>query len=169
VKKLILCGLLIVTVLPFKSMAQISVKAQAGLSYIEHFSMGGRINFSEKRSLSLLYGSNFFFQPANFSSVLLQYDQILTKQKIIGITPVIGLKGGYAIYSNKYYQWKLLNFIPFIGTRYSVSKKLDLVTELGLTGSFELAVKRISYGEIGNYKTILPEFKAGIMYTLFQK
>lgn len=84
--------------------------------------------------------------------------------KFSGITPTIGIKGGHTIYTDDYYTWNLAVFIPFIGVQYPLNRKIDLLVQAGSAFSFEQSAKRISYGEIGHYRQILPEVKAGIVY-----
>jgi hypothetical protein len=146
--------------------AQISFKLQTGISYIEHFSTGITFSFSEKHNLSILYGSNFFIKPKDFSCVMLQYDFIFNKINFAGIIPGIGIKGGYSVYTNRYYKWNLSSFVPFIGLRYKAGNKFEIALDMGTAISIEHSVKRISYGEIGMYREFLPEFKLGLIYKL---
>jgi hypothetical protein len=139
---------------------------QTGISYIEHFSTGITFSFSEKHNLSLLYGSNFFIKPHDFSCIMLQYDYVLNKISFAGISPGIGIKGGYSVYTNDFYKWKLSSFVPFIGLKYQINKKFEIVLDLGMAVSIEHSVERINYGEIGMYREYLPEFKLGLTYKL---
>jgi hypothetical protein len=146
--------------------AQFSFKLQTGISYIEHFSTGITFSFSERHNLSLLYGSNFFIKPRDFSCVMLQYDFLFSKLDFAGIIPAIGIKGGYSVYTNSYYKWKLSSFVPFVGLRYKACNKFEIALDMGTAISIEHSVKRISYGEIGMYREFLPEFKLGLTYKL---
>ncbi len=146
--------------------AQFSFKVQTGISYIEHFSTGITFSLSEKHNLSLLYGSNFFMKPQEFSTIMLQYDFLFNKIDFAGINPRIGIKAGYSIYTNNYYRWTLTAFVPFIGLKYELNKTIDIALDLGTAISIEHSVKRISYGEFGMYKEYLPEIKLGMIFNL---
>lgn len=146
--------------------AQLTFKAQTGVGYLEHFTTGIGVEFSNKHQLSLLYGSNFFYKTSDFSSLLLQYDCKFNKLNFNGFTPKLGIKGGYSVYTNTYYRWNVLMLVPFVGVNRPLSKKLDLAFDLGLAVSHELSLERISYGEFGTYRKYLPEVKIGLLYTL---
>jgi len=146
--------------------AQVKLKAQVGISYIEHFTTGIELSFKNKHKVSLIYGSDFFIKPQDFSSFMLQYESSLNRLKIKRFTPKIGVKGGYSIYTNKYYQWQLMALVPYIGSNYSINDNFDLAFDLGITFSREISMKRISYGEVGWYKEVLPEIKLAILYNL---
>jgi hypothetical protein len=146
--------------------AQFSVKLQTGISYIEHFSTGITFCFSDKHNLSVLYGSNLFIKPLEFSNVLLQYDFLVNRINLAGITPGIGIKTGYSLYTNKYYKWHLISTVPFIRLNHKLSNTFELNLDLGTVITYEFAVKRISYNEIGMYRTYLPEIKLCLVYKL---
>ena len=146
--------------------AQTFIKLQLGLSYIENFSTGFELSIKNKHNISILYGSNFFSKPQDFSSFMLQYDYAIDKLEIAHLIPHIGIKGGYSIYTNNYYQWELIALVPFIGTNYQINKRIDLSTCFGVAFSKELSMKRINYGEVGWYKKVLPEIKIAIKYKL---
>lgn len=165
-KKRIFLIWLFLIILNYSSKAQVSFKAQIGISYIEHFSTGITLSLLNKHNISLLYGSNIFIKPQEFSSFLIQYEMLLNKIKIRSITPKFGIKGGYSIYTNNYYQWELVAVVPFIGLNYPVKNKVNIALDLGVAVSRELTLKRISYGEIGEYKQFLPELKIGIFFNL---
>jgi hypothetical protein len=146
--------------------AQFSVRLQTGISYIEHFSAGMTFSFSDKHDLSVLYGSDFFFNQRDFLNILLQYNYNLTGLNFAGFTPAIGIKGGYAIYSNKYYRWELTEIIPFARFKYQLKEKIELFLDAGVAVSIEHSMERISYGEIGMYRQYLPELKLGLNFRL---
>ena len=146
--------------------AQPGVKIQTGFGYIEHFSAGVTLTFAEKHNLSILYGSDFFMNPKDFMNILLQYNYKLKRFNFAGITPGIGVKGGYSVYSNKYYRWKLSEVVPFARLSYDLNNRFDLFLDAGMTLSIEHSVERISFGEIGMYRKYLPEFKLGINFWL---
>jgi hypothetical protein len=148
------------------SNAQTIFQAQAGVGYIEHLSLGIGCNFSNKHSLSLLYGSNVFIRPKNFSSYLLQYTFNFNKLKFKNITPAVGIKGGTTIFTDEYYRWNVLAIIPFVELHYPLNNRFDLYIQGGCAFSFEQSVKRIKDGEIGQYKDFLPEFKTGVRFNL---
>jgi hypothetical protein len=149
-----------------KSHAQTVFKVQAGAGYIEHFSTGIGVSIRGKHQLFFLYGSNLYIKPADFSSFLLQYQRLILHSKLGGIDFNVGLKGGYAIYTNQYYQWKLFTAIPYLGTSYRVGEKSELFVEGGAAFNQALSLKRREYGEIGTYKDLLPEFKFGLLFSL---
>jgi len=150
----------------FQCNAQFSVKIQTGISYIEHFSAGITFGFSDKHDLSVLYGSDFFFNQKDFLNIMFQYNYNLTRLGFAGITPAIGIKGGYAIYSDKYYRWELTEIIPFARFKYPLKGKIELFLDAGAAVSIEHSMERISYGEIGMYSEYLPEFKLGLNFRL---
>jgi len=159
--------ILTVLLLNFASInAQFSVRLQTGISYIEHFSAGITLSFSDKHDLSVLYGSDFFFNRKDFLNILLQYNYSLAKLSFAGITPAIGIKGGYAVYSDKYYRWELTEIIPFARFNYLLRDKISLFIDAGAAFSIEHSMERISYGEIGMYREYLPELKLGIYFRL---
>lgn len=160
---LILVALLMIY---FSADSQFSVRLQTGISYIEHFSAGITFSFSDKHDLSVIYGSDFFFNQKDFLNILLQYNYNLTRLNFAGITPAMGIKGGYAIYSNKYYRWEMTEIIPFTRFIYLLKEKISLFFDAGVTISIEHSVERISYGEIGMYREYLPEFKLGLNFKL---
>jgi hypothetical protein len=159
-----LASLLFILFLAYPCFPQLTFKVQTGLSYIEHLSTGITLSFSEKHNISLLYGSNFFIKPKDFSTYMLQYHLKLNRMNFGRMTPAIGIKGGRVIYSDDYYKWELLTIIPFVGLHYQVNERLDIAMDLGPAISFEQSVQRISYGEIGKYRDLLPEFKIGTHY-----
>jgi len=165
-KKSIITIWLLLVIINYSGKAEVNFKAHLGISYIEHFSTGITLSFSNKHNISLLYGSNFLIKPQEFSSFLIQYEMLLNKIKIGSITPKFGIKGGYSIYTNNYYQWELLAVVPFIGFNYPIKNKVSLALDMGVAVSRELSLKRISYGEIGGYKQFLPELKIGIFINL---
>ncbi|MDA3894179.1 MAG: hypothetical protein PF517_21170 [Salinivirgaceae bacterium] len=163
-KKIIIACLLICVILSLKSQSIFSVKT--GVSYIEHYTIGIGIHITESNELSLNYGSDFFINPQNSSSYFFQYAYLFRRFAFEKFTPKAGLKGGYSIYSNKYYRWELLVGVPYVGFDYLVRKKLDLFCDVGMVLSRELSMTRISLGEIGWYKRVLPEIKIGFSYNL---
>lgn len=165
-RKHIIISLLLIISLHHQSRAQFAVKAQTGISYIEHFSTGLTFAFSGKHNVSLLYGSNFFIKPKDNSSYLIQYDRLINRIRFLGITPKIGIKGGVSFYTNEYYQWKLIVIVPFIGFNYHISNRIGTFLDLGIVYSREESLKRIKYGNIGNYKDYLPEIKLGLYFNL---
>ncbi len=164
-----LFALLIGVGLSSECKAQFSVKAQLGVSYIEHVSTGVTLKWGKNHSVSFLYGSNFFIHTHDFSNLFLQYDLSIPKWKMGKLTPRFGVKGGDSYYTDEYYRWKVVSVIPFLGASLPIGNKLDLVFEAGAAFSFEQTVERISYGEIGFYRELLPELKAAMVYTLFSK
>lgn len=163
-KKQTLAILLLLITISYSGMAQFSIKGQAALSYIEHLSTGVTFSFSGKHHISLLYGSDFFINTKDFSSYMLQYYLRLNRMTFAKITPVIGIKAGYSIYTDDYYKWELMSVVPFTGINYRLNKKIDILFDLGATISRAQSVKRIRQGEIGKYRELLPELKAGILY-----
>lgn len=100
---------------------------------------------------------------------MLQYNLMLHRAQVINVTPTIGIKGGNMIFTDAYYKWKLVAIIPFIGLHYPVNKQVTTFIQGGCMFSFEQSVKRIKDGEIGHYKDLLPEIKAGIVYNFLRK
>jgi hypothetical protein len=121
----------------FTAKAQTAFKVQGGFSYLEHLSLGGTFELNERQSISILYGSNFFIKPKDFSSFLLQYALDFPEKKIGNFTPLTGLKSGYAIYTNENYKWQVITVVPFIGVSYPLNEKLNIRVESGAAISFE--------------------------------
>jgi hypothetical protein len=163
--KRIFIGLFLI-MLTFPGMAQATFKAQVGMSYIEHFSAGVTLSFSEKHHISLLYGSDFFIKTKDFSSYMLQYEFILNPVKFAKVAPKTGLKGGYSVYTSEYYRWEVLTVVPFAGVNYRMNPKMNVFLDGGVAISRALSVTRISFGEIGKYREFLPEIKVGIRHNL---
>jgi hypothetical protein len=105
-----------------------------------------------------------FFHAKDFSTFLLQYNRILNQFKFRGFKPVVGIKGGPVIYSDRYYRWSVDAVVPFGGLLYSLNKRIALTAQAGVVISFGQTVQRLDYGEIGHYKQILPEIKTGLVY-----
>jgi hypothetical protein len=168
-KHKILVSLLFVLLISYSARAQVIVEAQAGLSYLEHASLGIGCAFSARHTVSFLYGSNFGIHPKDFASYLLQYNWTLPRLTFSRVTPTLGVKGGTTIFSDDYYRWNLLAIVPQIGFQYAVNEKTNLVLQAGAVFSFEQSVKRISYNEIGQYKDLLPEIKIGVVYNLIRR
>lgn len=146
--------------------AQPAWKIQTGLGYLEHFSAGMTLSLQAKHHVSLLYGSNFFVKPGDFSSLSLQYERSLNRWQLAGLTPKWGIKGGWGIYTNDYYRWNLLMLAPFVGVTRPLSKRIDLFMDLGIVRSHPLSLERIQVGAFGSYKHYLPECKIGLHYRL---
>lgn len=149
--------------------AQPSVRLQAGVSYIEHLSTGVTVQFRQKHNVSLLVGTNAFIRTYYFFNAFLQYDRSLAKLKWRNIVPRIGIKGGNSVYTNKYYRWKVVSLIPFIGATVPLRDRVDLLLEAGAAYSLEQEVTRRSFGEIGHYRSPLPEVKLAVLLSLTRK
>lgn len=149
----------------FFGQAQPKLQAHAGLGYTEHFALGIGWTFSDKHAVTLLYGSNFFFHRRQFSTYMLQYTLAVPRWSFLNVTPSVGIRGGHAIFTDKYYTWEVAAFIPFVAMQYPLGRNVDLVVQAGGAVSFEQKVRRINYGEIGHYRQYLPEVKTGIVYT----
>jgi len=161
--------LFIFFVLPDFCQAQPKLQAHAALGYTEHFSLGIGCTFANKHAVTLLYGSNFFVHPKEFSTYMLEYKLAFRRWALLNGTPSIGVRGGHAIFTDKYYTWEVAVFIPFVSWQYPLNRNVDVAIQAGGAVSFEQKVKRISYGEIGHYRQYLPEVKAGIAYNLKKK
>lgn len=164
------CLLMITIVLILNNLqlkANPTLNLQTGYGYIEHFSTGVGVTIFDRHNISALYGSDFFIKTMNFSAYLLQYEYAIKKDAIIPFTFKTGVKGGYSIYTNKYYRWELLALVPYIGFSYPVTRRFDITASTGVAVSRELSMKRISMGEIGWYKRLLPEFKIAFSYEIF--
>jgi hypothetical protein len=148
--------------------AQFSINIQTGLGYIEHFSTGIAFGLGNN-NLSLIYGSDFFINTSDFSTYMIQYDRNVNRFKFNGFVPKAGIKGGYSIYTNRYYKWTLYSIVPYIGIGYPVSRRMDLDFDLGIAFSEEQSLERIRYGEIGAYKKHLPELKLSLVYHLLKR
>jgi hypothetical protein len=160
--------LFILVVVCHFSQAQPIVQAEAALGYTEHLSLGVGCTFSGKQSVTVLYGSNFFFHRKEFSTYMLQYSLALRRLKFFNVTPALGIKGGHAIFTDKYYTCEVAVFIPFVAMQYPLNRNVALAIQAGVAVSFEQKVTRRNYGEIGHYRQYLPELKAGMVYS-FQK
>lgn len=163
-------SILVITIfLSFKSIGQVVMRVQGGVSYIEHFSTGLALTFVDKHTISFLCGTNFFINTYEFSNLMLQYDLRIHRLAFWHLTPKVGIKGGDSIFTDEYYRWKVLNIIPYLGLQRTVRQKTDFFLEVGPAFSFEQKVKRIKSGEIGHYRELLPEFKLGIQYTIYSR
>jgi hypothetical protein len=151
------------------AMAQFTIKAQGGLSYIEHVSIGVAFGLGKKNTITLLCGSNLFVNMSEFSNYFIQYDYSFTNWKLIGATPRLGIKGGDSYFTDEYYRWHIVHLIPFAGFSYPIHPKMNFLIECGAAFSFEQSVERVGQGEVGHYNELLPEIKIGILYSLFQK
>jgi hypothetical protein len=149
--------------LPVSAMCQAKIYGDVGLSYIEHFSLGGGVTF-RNHSLGVLYGSNFFVHPKKFSNFFGQYQLAVPRFTFANLIPLIGVKGGHTVFSDRYYRWNVASLIPFIGLQYPLTDQLNLYTHAGVAFSFEQSVTRLNFGEIGHYKNKLPELKVGVNF-----
>jgi hypothetical protein len=156
---------LIFFISPFSGTAQVRFQVHAGLSYIEHVSLGAGFNW-RNHNVAVLYGSNFLIHPREFGSYFIQYHFSIPSLKFLNTTPMIGAKGGQTIFTDDYYRWNLVSMVPFVGIQRPLTSGIDVVFQGGVAFSFEQSVKRIAFGEIGHYKDRLPEVKAGIIYKL---
>jgi hypothetical protein len=161
-KTLLLALVLSAASLP--ALAQVVPTAHAGVGMLEHLSLGVGCNIRARHSIAFLYGSNLFIDPKKFSNYLVQYHYNLPKWSIRNATPLIGFKGGQAIYSDHYYTWQVMVAVPFVGFQFPVFDRLDFVAQGGVAFSFEQSVKRLNYGEIGHYRSILPEARVGLVW-----
>jgi hypothetical protein len=152
------------TLLAVSAAGQVTFQALVGVGYLEHFSVGVGCGIGRRHHATLLYGSDLFIQPKNFSTFMAQYSLSLHRLEFLGVLPAIGVKGGGVIYSDEYYRWNLAVVIPFIELQCSVRRNTSLFLQGGAQLSFEQTVERLSYGEIGHYKELLPEIKAGVVY-----
>jgi hypothetical protein len=71
-----------------------------GVGYIEHFSIGAGVSFNDRHAITAHYGSNAFIKTKEFSSILLEYDFAFKNLTRCGLIPMIGLKGGHAVYTD---------------------------------------------------------------------
>lgn len=149
--------------LPTAGKSQSKFYADIGLSYIEHFSLGAGVTF-RNHSLGIVYGSNCFLQPKQFSNFFGQYQLTIPRFSFSNLTPLLGLKGGHTVFSDRYYRWNVVSVIPYAGLKYPFTDQLDLYLQAGAAFSFEQSVTRLNFGEIGHYKEKLPELKIGINY-----
>jgi hypothetical protein len=153
--------------LPLLANSQMRIHGQAGLSYIEHFSIGAGVSL-RNHSLSLLYGSNFFVQPKKFSNYFLQYALAIPRAQFSKLIPLAGVKGGQTFFSDHYYTWDVVSLIPFVGIQTKMTEQIDLSLQTGVAFSFEQSVTRLNFGEIGHYKDTLPELKLAVIYKLMR-
>ncbi|MFN8206879.1 MAG: hypothetical protein U0T82_05645 [Bacteroidales bacterium] len=151
----------------FHSPAQARLECLTGVGYLEHFITGAGIKFKNGSSVTFRYGSNFFVNPHSFSSFSLQYERNLNRPHIEPFHLNYGLRGGYAIYSNTYYRWKLVFLVPFAGLNYQLNEKLILGLQAGFSVNRELSAERLEWGEIGWYREYLPEFNVSLSYAIF--
>lgn len=147
-----------------KAFCQSNIYFQLGYGYLEHLSTGIGCRFKDNHRIFLSYGSNFYINTKEFSSIQLQYEypnKIPNKFKLN-----YGIKGGYSIYSNNYYRWRLITLTPILNFNLKLSDKLIFVSTIGLTYSRAIEMKRLANGEIGWYKEFLPELKFSMIYDL---
>ena len=161
-KFITIAALLLAVMLPARG--QVTVQTVAGISNMEHLSTGIGINFSNRHNIVLLFGSNAFIKTNRFASCMLHYDVRVNRMKFYRITPRLGLKGGYSVYTNDYYRWRLAQVIPFVGFSYPLTNRIALFTDMGLAISRVLSMERVAFGEIGSYRQYLPELKVGLSY-----
>lgn len=135
---------------------------QIGYSYLEHFSVGIGLNIKENHKISALFGSNLFVNMSKFAVYQMQYEypNQFKRKYLLNF----GLKGGYSIYSNRYYKWDLLSIAPISNVKYRIKDKVVLALTIGATFSKVLEQKRLESGEIGWYRELLPEFKISLSY-----
>lgn len=147
---------------------QSSLKLQAGFGYQEHFSSGITFSFLKTNSVSILYGSDAFYKPKNFSTLYFQYDRQIPLLTFGNYRTGIGARFGKSIYTDKYYRWKVISAVPLLMLDRQITDDMDIGVEAGLAISRIEEVSRISYGEIGKYKRYLPELKIRIRYKIFK-
>jgi len=164
--KVFVRALLLFLALQASCKAQHAWNVQTGLGYLEHFSAGMTLSLQDKHHVSLLYGSNFFVKPGDFTTLLLQYERSLNRWQFAGFTPKWGVKGGWGIYTNTYYRWNLLMLAPFAGLNHPITKRISFFMDLGIVRSHPLSLERIQAGAFGSYKHYLPECKIGLHYRL---
>lgn len=146
------------------AISQKKVDFQIGYGYLEHFSTGIGLKIKDNHKITVLFGSNLLMDLDKFAVYQMQYEypNKFKKKYLINF----GLKGGYSIYSNKYYKWELLSITPISNFKYRLKNELFFVFTLGITYSKVLKVKRIELGEIGWYRELLPEIKLSLLYDL---
>jgi hypothetical protein len=149
------------------SLAQIRLECRTGFGYLEHFITGAGVKFKDGSSAGFRYGSNFFVNPGSFSSFSMQYERSVNRLQLEPFHLTYGLKGGYAIYSNSYYRWKLVFLNPFAGMNYQLNERMTLGVQAGLSVNRDLSAERLKWGEIGWYRDYLPEFNFSLSYDLF--
>jgi hypothetical protein len=163
-------GLVVILLIAgYLSQAQPTAQAVAGVGFTEHFSLGAGCTFAGKHTVTLLYGSDFFYRRSEFSTYMGQYHFQAHRWKFSNFTPVVGVRGGHTIFTDKYYRWQVMVFIPFAGIQYPLNKNIDLTVQAGGAVSFEQKVERLNYGEIGHYHEFLPELKACVAYKFKNK
>jgi hypothetical protein len=157
---------LVLTATSLPGFAQLLPTAHAGVGMLEHLSLGVGCNIRTRHTIAFLYGSNLFIDPKKFSNYLVQYHYNFPKWSKRSATPLIGFKGGQAIYSDDYYTWQVIVAVPFVGFQFPLIDRLDFLAQGGVAFSFEQSATRLSYGEIGHYRSILPEARVGIVWRL---
>jgi len=146
--------------------SQTKLYTEIAASYIEHLSTGVGIDINSNHKIGVLFGSNFFANTDEFYSLFLMYENTLERLKMRKVLPQIGCKGGYSIYTNKYYSWDLAVIVPYVGLSHSLNNNISFFTNAGLAISRELSMTRVNLGEMGFYKRFLPEFKIGVVYKI---
>jgi hypothetical protein len=149
-----------------RASAQIIPTIHFGLGYLEHFSLGIGSNFGTRHKVAILYGSDLFIKPKKFSTYTIQYHYDFNGLRVRNATPHFGVKAGRAVYTDTYYTWTVYVLVPFIGVRYPLHANIDFLLQGGAAFSFEQSVKRLRFGEIGHYKSILPEGRLGFVYMI---
>lgn len=144
------------------AVSQTKVDVQVGYGYLEHFSVGVGLTIKENHKITSLFGSNLFMSLNKFAVYQLQYEypNKFKKKYLLNF----GLKGGYSIYSNKYYKWDLLSITPISNVKYRLKDNVILALTFGMTYSKVLEQKRLESGEIGWYRELLPEIKISLSY-----
>lgn len=160
---------LVISVICISAHAQIRLTGHAGAGMLEHLSLGVGCNFGARHSVAALYGSNLFINTHRFSNYLLQYHYNFPGLSIRNVTPIAGMKGGRSVYSDDYYTWTVITAVPFVGFQIPLNNQIDLTAHGGVSLSFEQAAKRLSYGEIGHYRSTLPEARLGLVYRFKKK
>jgi hypothetical protein len=148
--------------------AQTSIKANVGVGYLEHFTVGTTLAIRERSSFTLSFGSNIFYKPHDFATLYAQYERAFPSLAFGKAIPGVGLKAGQTVFTDDFYQWKVNSVVPFVSVSRRLSDVVQIGAEAGLAISRIQSVTRISYGEIGKYKQYLPEVKLSLRYRLLK-
>lgn len=152
--------------IPCRSQPKIGVSS--GIGYQDHFSVGLGL-YAQRHAFSLHYGSNFFIHTNDFFACQIQYEYLFDKLTFWHFKPKTGIKSGYSVFTNQYYQWEITSLTTFAGIVRPLTEKTILAADFGVTYSRELSLKRKNFGEVGHYKTYLPEIKFSILFLLHPK
>jgi hypothetical protein len=147
------------------SAQQYRLQATVGLGYIERFSIGAGVSRNDRSTLTVTYGSTFFYQPKKFSTYFLAYEHLLSDERG-KLRTGFGVKSGFTTFADKYYRWKILSVVPMIVLQKKLTDNISLLAGGGLAVSRIRSVERLDFGDMGKYRRYLPELQLILRYRI---